>query len=512
MVIDIDRKIFHSQSGMKLKLSYKLFGAFFLILVIVSGAMMLSRYIFALTFRNYLHQEEMVRLKRLVPLLQEEYRNHGSWDGLKSNPRQWQRLTHAATGNGPLPPPPLFGGAPAKNFKPRSGDGFAPDAPPPGAMPGALLLDARRQAVVGIPAPGDPRDAMAIEVDGEVVGWLGMHAHKPSKTGRQAALFEHQARQLYLLGVVVIALTAVIAYLFARSVLRPIHLLIKGTRELSRRNFTVRIESFAGDELGQLAENFNAMAQTLENYEKMRLQWLTDISHELRTPLAVLRGEVEALQDGVRKPTPAGLNSLHTEILGLSRLVEDLHLLSLADSDRLLMDKQLICACTVLESVLESYRTRTDQCRITVLTQLDTVRSVRITGDADRLGQVFNNIMENACKYVHPPGTVSISGYAKDHALTFRFQDSGPGVPEQALPRLFDRLYRVDTSRNRDSGGSGLGLSICRHIIENHGGRIWAQSNVQGGLSIEIQLPLARSKSSTVTSWGNQSQRKNDGR
>jgi two-component system sensor histidine kinase BaeS len=203
---------------------------------------------------------------------------------------------------------------------------------------------------------------------------------------------------------------------------------------------------------------------------------------------------------------------LHTEILGLSRLVEDLHLLSLADSDRLLMDKQLICACTVLESVLESYRTRTDQCRITVLTQLDTVRSVRITGDADRLGQVFNNIMENACKYVHPPGTVSISGYAKDHALTFRFQDSGPGVPEQALPRLFDRLYRVDTSRNRDSGGSGLGLSICRHIIENHGGRIWAQSNVQGGLSIEIQLPLARSKSSTVTSWGNQSQRKNDGR
>jgi two-component system sensor histidine kinase BaeS len=325
-----------------------------------------------------------------------------------------------------------------------------------------------------------------------------MRAHEPFESGRPAALFEHQARQLYLLGGVVIGLTAVIAFLFARSVLRPIHQLILGTRELSQRNFTVRIASAAGDELGQLAENFNAMAQTLENYEKMRLQWLTDISHELRTPLAILRGEVEALQDGVRKSTPANLASLHTEILGISRLVEDLHLLSMADSDRLLINEQWISACNVLKTVLESYRTRMDQCRITVHTRLDTVQSVRIEGDADRLGQVFSNICENACKYVHPPGTLSISGQVDDHALTLRFQDSGPGVPEEALPRLFDRLYRVDISRNRDSGGSGLGLSICRHIIENHGGRIWAQRSPQGGLAIEIQLPLARKKNLTA--------------
>jgi two-component system sensor histidine kinase BaeS len=239
------------------------------------------------------------------------------------------------------------------------------------------------------------------------------------------------------------------------------------------------------------------MAQTLENYEKMRLQWLTDISHELRTPLAVLRGEVEALQDGVREPTPAHLASLHTEILGISRLVEDLHLLSMADSDRILMNKQQISACSVLKAVLESYRTRMDQCRITVHTRLDTVQSVRIEGDADRLGQVFSNICENACKYVHSPGRLSISGQADDHVLTFRFQDSGPGVPEEALPRLFDRLFRVDASRSRDSGGSGLGLSICRHIIEKHGGRIWAQRSPRGGLSIGIQLPLVRKKNST---------------
>ena len=196
--------------------------------------------------------------------------------------------------------------------------------------------------------------------------------------------------------------------------------------------------------------------------------------------------------------TAGNLVSLHTEILGISRLVEDLHILSMADSDRLLMNKQWISACSVLIAVLESYRTRMDQCQITVNTRLDTVQSVRIKADADRLRQVFSNICENACKYVHPPGTLNISGQVDGHALTFRFQDSGPGVPEETLPRLFDRLFRVEASRNRDSGGSGLGLSICRQIIENHDGRIWAQRSPQGGLSIEFQLPLDRKKNLTV--------------
>jgi two-component system sensor histidine kinase BaeS len=480
---------------MRLKLSYKLFGAFFLILVIVTGAMLLSQYIFARTFRNYIYQIELEKLKRLVPLLQQEYRSQGNWDGLKSNPQQWWRLTRALPKDKLPPPPSPFEGAPPKRPKPPPGHVPPPDGgPPPGALPGVLLMDARHQAVVGIPAPDDPRDAIAIEVDGEIVGWLGMHKHEPFKSGRPAVLFERQARQLSLLGVVVIGLTALIAFLFSRSLLRPIRQLIRGTRELSQRNFTIRIDSVAGDELGQLAENFNTMAHTLENYEKMRLQWLTDISHELRTPLAVLRGEIEALQDGVREPTPAHLASLHTEIIGISRLVEDLHLLSMADSDQLLMNKQRISPCAVLAAVIESYHIRLDQCRIMIDAQYEAVGTEKIEGDADRLGQVFGNILENACQYVHPPGTLVISGHKDDHALTLRFEDTGPGVPEEALPRLFDRLFRVEASRSRNSGGSGLGLSICQHIIESHGGRIWAQSSPRGGLSIGIRLPLTKKR------------------
>lgn len=478
---------------MQIKLSYKLFGAFFLILGIVVGAMMLSRYIFSLNFRNYIHHVELERLESLVPALQAEYRADGNWDALKADPGRWQRLVHITPDmNMPAPPPPLAR-APSQGFRPPTGheipppEGLPPDRPPP-----VFLMDARHRAIVGLPGPNDQRELVAIEVGGQVVGWLGLHRHEPFKTGRPAALLKRQARQLCLLGGVVIGLTALIAFLFSRHLLRPVERLTRGTRELADRNFTVRIEPSTGDELGQLAVNFNAMAHTLEDFETMRLQWLNDISHELRTPLAVLRGEIEALQDRVREPTPANLTSLHTEILRISKLVEDLHLLSMADSDRLFLNKQWISPGRVLENVIENYQTRFDRRQIKIESRLASVQMVRINADADRMAQVFTNILENACKYVDAPGTLRVSGRTDDHFLTFQFEDSGPGVPEEAQPRLFDRLFRVDPSRNRDTGGSGLGLSICRHIIENHNGRIWAQRSPEGGLCIGISLPLPR--------------------
>lgn len=362
---------------------------------------------------------------------------------------------------------------------------------PPVGPAEILLMDAHSHPIIGTPGPKDQRQLIVIEVDGQTVGWLGLRPHEPFKSGPPAALFERQARDFYLLGTVVIGFTALIAFIFSRHLLRPIQRLAQGTRELAQRNFTVRIPPTTRDELGRLAENFNAMAATLENFERMRRQWLTDISHELRTPLAVLRGEIEALQDGVRDPSPYNLASLHTEILRISKLVEDLHLLSMADSDKLHLSKQWLSPCDLLEIALGSYRARLTQRGIAVETMLSGLAGIRIKGDADRLGQVFTNILENACKYVQPPGRLEISATANAHEVSFYFEDSGPGVPDEVLPRLFDRLYRVDASRSRDSGGSGLGLSICLQIIEGHGGRIWAQKNTLGGLSIKIALPVS---------------------
>ena len=456
---------------MPVKLSYKLFGVFSLILAIGVGAMFFSRYLFFRNFKIYIQQEELKDLQDLVPALQSAYQEHGSWDGIAADRERWRRQLNIGPHRREAKPPP------------KEEDNRGPEQR-------VLLTDAQGQPIIGRPEPGDRLKLVAIEVAGQTVGWLGLRKWEPFKSGPPAALVKVHTQQLSILGGAVIALTAFIAFLFSRHLLKPIQRLARGTRELAERNFKVRIAPTTRDELGQLADNFNVMAETLENYERTRRQWLTDISHELRTPLAVLRGEIEALQDGVRRPSPGNLASLHAEILRISKLVEDLHLLSLADADRLPFRQQRISPVEVLTKALTSYHTRFRQHAIEIELQIHDSKDVRIKGDANRLEQVFTNIFENACKYVPPGGNLKIAGECRDQSIVLTFADSGPGVPVDALSRLFDRLYRVDSSRNRDSGGSGLGLSICQHIIQNHGGRIWAEQSALGGLTIGIELPL----------------------
>lgn len=455
-----------------MRLAYKLFGAFFLILAIVVGAMFFSRYLFFRNFKAYIHQEEITQLEAMVPSLQDIYQTYGSWEGVRADKEHWQHQLRLRGHFGKAPPPPTG----------DHDDGRSESR--------VLLVDDRLQPIIGAPGPDDDIRLVAIGVGGKTVGWLGLRKREPFKSGPPAALVKVQTQQLSILGAAVIAITAFVAFLFSRHLLISIQRLARGTRELADRNFTARIAPTTRDELGQLADNFNAMAETLETYEKMRRQWLTDISHELRTPLAVLRGEIEALQDGVRKPSPGNLASLHAEILHISKLVEDLHLLSLADTGRLPFRKQRIDPVEVLGNALANYRTRFNRHAIDIQLQIDGCEAAWIKGDANRLEQVFTNIFENACKYLPSGGSLNIACECRDQNLVLLFADSGPGVPADALPRLFDRLYRVDPSRNRDTGGSGLGLSICHHIVQHHGGRIWAEQSTRGGLAIGITLPL----------------------
>ena len=459
---------------MRIKLSIKLFGAFFLILAIVVGAMFFSRYLFARNFENYIHQMEMERLQRLIPALQAAYRVHHNWMDIKQDRMRWEHIMRDMLSIDRHDPPP-----------PRNQQG------PPGGPPRVVLMDANRQPLVGMPGPGEQDQLVPIHVDGQIVGWLGLKRHAPFKSGPPAELFQRQARQFYLLGGVVIALTALISFLFSRHLLKPIRHLILGTHRLASRDFSVRITPTTGDELSQLADHFNTMASTLEESEKLRRQWLTDISHELRTPLSVLRGEIEAIQDGVREPTPENLASLHAEILRISRLVEDLHLLSVADSDTIHLNSNRISLADLLEEIVQGYQASFAQSGIQPILRTGAITGTTIKGDADRLAQVFTNVMDNAlkiCPVPRPSRNYGSTPRAFRGPLFSRFRPRGP--PRNATSRLFDRLYRVDPSRNRETGGSGLGLSICKQIIEKHGGRIWAQSSPLGGLSIGIRLPM----------------------
>ena len=464
-------------------LSYKLFGAFFLIMALVVGAMFLARYIFTLNFHHYINQVELERLESLVPVLQEKFLENGGWSFISKDPVKWAASLEefADMTKRPLPPPPSDSNT-EKDSKDRQSR--------------LLLLDETELPILGIPEPGDKSKLFPITVEDKQVGWLGIKARKPFKGGPPAALLERQAQHLTILGILVIGITALIAVFFSRSLLQPIRQLIQGTRALANREFSVRISPSGNDELGKLAENFNVMATTLEEYETLRKKWLTDISHELRTPLAILRGELEAMQDGIREMTPSSITSLHGEVLRITKLVEDIHLLSLTESDSLAMDKKPFLPRNVLEEAVQHFQPLLAQREISLLMMLDDLGSFYLSGDKNRLAQVFTNIMDNSCKYISQGGTLRIKGRIEGDDCVIKFEDSGPGVSEKAMPYLFDRLYREEQSRNRETGGSGLGLAICRHIIEKHDGEIWAEKSSQGGLCIGIRLPVAEERKS----------------
>jgi two-component system sensor histidine kinase BaeS len=216
---------------------------------------------------------------------------------------------------------------------------------------------------------------------------------------------------------------------------------------------------------------------------------MADISHELRTPLAVLKGEIEALEDGVRPFTAATLQSLQSEVTTLSKLVADLHDLSLADVGGLAYRFEGIdlgkCVAETLNGFQERFAARS------IRVDADLPDGVRVRGDEDRLSRVVANLLENAARYTQAGAQVHVALRREGNKALLVVEDSGPGVPAELLPRLFERFFRVESSRNREQGGSGLGLAICRSVVEAHGGSIVANASPLGGLRIEVRVPLA---------------------
>jgi two-component system sensor histidine kinase BaeS len=484
---------------MKFKLSYKIFIAFTLTSLLVVALMVgIMRYYVARNFADYVHKSLLERYSDFVDVLTAEYQTQRGWQKLKDNPVRWEDLLRASlprkdvdSGRRPPRPPEIKSN--------RSGIS-ARDLPPPkprGRIERLarrlVLFDGAKQHVVG----GRPSTLIdryvlrKIAIDGQTIGWLGLHRRELRTNPLAVGFLKQQSQMFYLIGGVILMLAAIVAFILSRHLLAPVRKLTAGTRALTSRQFDTRITVESKDELGQLAADFNMMADTLETYEGMRQQWISDIAHELRTPLSILLGEIEALRDGVREVNRDSLESLNSEARHLSKIVNDLHELSLADAGALTIKKERIDPLTVLEEALGHFEKRFAENNIAIVKTLSNLPSVSIIGDADRLKQLFSNLLENNLRYADAPGTLTIGQERVDNRLVVFFEDSGPGVPEESLERLFDRLYRVDQSRSRTKGGSGLGLSICKSIVQALGGKIWATNGKLGGLRVEVELPLA---------------------
>ncbi|MFM2006656.1 MAG: hypothetical protein RLZZ09_2311 [Pseudomonadota bacterium] len=486
---------------MNLRLSTRLFLAILLSLLLPLGVMMASvHWSFRKGFEDYLHQQEVERLGRLAGLLVEAYRAQGSWDALKDDHHAWMALLHRGLtpqpgneGMEPPPPPP-----PPEHHHPHPG--HPPDfRPPPPRDQFALilrmhLLDANQQRLIGPPpdpvtgqALLRPASRLPMAMDGNIIGWLEVE-RSPVLTDRLAQAFMEQQAQINLLILLLaLSIATLASVLLSRQILRPLRRIAVGTRTLADGRYDVSLP-VSQDELGELAQDFNHLAVTLHRHESARRRWIADISHELRTPLAVLRGEIEALLDGIRQPTPDRIASLHTEVKALHGLVEDLYDLSLSDLGALNYRRQAINLTDVIRQVADTYVPRFADKAISLHTKLED--PVRINGDPARLAQLLGNLLENSYRYTDAGGQCHLTLTQEGNQAIMTLEDSAPGVPEAALPRIFDRLYRVDESRSRAHGGSGLGLAIAANIVTAHGGRLRAEQAALGGLRIVLELPL----------------------
>lgn len=463
---------------MKPGITFKLFLAILLCCVIVALAMTAgNRYSTEQGFLGYMNEQEAQRVASLRPILANAYKEHGdSWDFLRDQPRSWFTLL--------LPPD-------SDASLPDGSPGTMTESDLIGVNLRVTLLDAQRRIVIG-----NPRTELAsynpIMQDGLTIGWIALVPFREVSTGAGLRFQQQQAKANLVIGGVVIALAALVAWLLARMVLAPVKRIALSTHQLAAGDYASRVEVQSRDELGVLAQDFNQLALTLERNEQLRRDFMADVSHELRTPLAILRGEIEAIEDGVRPLSMALIPSLHSEVRTLNKLVDDLYDLSLSDAGALAYRKQHVDALTVLRNAFEPFVTRYADKGISVDNQIPANLHAGCDADPDRLRQLYTNLFSNAWRYTDSGGQLRLRAEVGAGQLKLTFEDSAPGVPGAVLPQIFERFFRAEGSRNRSTGGAGLGLAICRNIVEAHGGAIRAQASPLGGLAVIVTLPLAQ--------------------
>lgn len=276
----------------------------------------------------------------------------------------------------------------------------------------------------------------------------------------------------------------------SRRILNPIARLTAAVRQMARGDLSQRVTVQGQDEIAELGHAFNSMADGLARQELLRRNMVSDIAHELRTPLANVRGYLEAVQDGVLEPEPAVIHSLYEETLLLQRLIEDLQTLSLAEAGQLSLNLQPIHPQALLEPALAAWGLAAQQQAVTLQAELPPDLPL-VAADPERVRQVWNNLLRNALTHTPAGGRIKVTVTAQAAGVQFAVQDTGPGIPPEHLPHVFERFYRADPSRARATGGAGLGLAIVKALVTMQGGLITVHSPQGQGATFRFTLPLA---------------------
>jgi signal transduction histidine kinase len=299
------------------------------------------------------------------------------------------------------------------------------------------------------------------------------------------------------LGVAALAAAIVavgVSLALSRRIVAPLQEMTVASRRIAEGKYDERVAVKSADELGQLGESFNQMAEQLEQVEAMRRQLIGDVSHELRTPLTAIKGSMEGLMDGVLPADAETYQQIHAEADRLSRLVDDLQELSRVEAHAYPLDIREVDLSALVATTIKRLTPNARAKRISLTSSLP--RDLpRLLADEDRLGQVLTNLAANGIQYTPEGGAITISAVRKNGDVQITVTDTGVGIPPEHLAHIFTRFYRVDKSRSRASGGgSGIGLTIARLLVEAHGGKIWAESEGDGkGSRFVFTLPIRKS-------------------
>ncbi|MDO6585068.1 ATP-binding protein [Salipiger sp. 1_MG-2023] len=463
-----------------MSLTTKIFLAIAVTAALVIGTMSL---LVALSMRDgfsqYLLRGELARFDRLVDELALAFDpGRPGWPDLAHDPRAWHEFVRS-------------------HFSPAGGAGPREAAGDPLLINDRLvLLDPSGAPLAGAPPRTERYEQRPICFDGDCgterpLGYLRLNAASLSDSASDAFFLRGQYASLAFSALVALLISGAAAFVIARQVLLPIKRLEAGAKSLASGDYSERIDLDRSDELGDLIGHFNTLAETLARTSQAEREWISNTTHELQTPLSVLRAQIEALQDGVRRADPETLAEMHAAQMRLSRLVQDLKILTYAREAEFVADLTRHDLVQIAAEAVEVARPALRGAGIDIVCAFPD--GLGVSCDRLRIAQVFDNLLQNAARYTDAPGTVRLTIRRGDGLAQVSIDDTAPAPPDDVLPRLFERFFRAEGSRSRALGGSGLGLSVSKAIIEAHAGSIAAAASDLGGLNVTFTLPETQS-------------------
>jgi signal transduction histidine kinase len=444
----------------------------YLKLLLAFVAVVLPAVLIVAWFANQVAQREVAGLmvggamtteSALVNELAGYYRGHGGWSGVEA-------LLSASGGHGHMLGQRLV-----------VSDGA-----------GVVVADTSGQWLGRTLARGQLAAGTAIVVDGQPVGWLVVLGSGGGNMGGAAAtttLLARVNRAIWLAALAAGAAAIAVGGVLAYGLVKPVRALTAAAGAVAAGQFSRRVAGGPNDEIGDLAQAFNAMAGSLERAERQRREMTADIAHELRNPIAVLQGSLEAVVDGVLPPTPDNLHPMLAQTQVLTRLVDDLRTVALAEAGHLSLQCELADPAAVAQTAVAQFQAQADAKGVTL--GLEAARDLPpLALDPQRINQVLGNLLSNALRHTPTGGSVVCQVRAIAGGVEFSIRDTGAGIPPEALPHIFERFYRADPARARAEGGTGLGLTIAKQLVEAHGGHIEARSQVSRGTEVVFAVPL----------------------